>query len=582
MTDKRIIPTPAPSDLSTIKILTNGQEVTGEYHVVSVVVTKEINRIPHARLVFLDGDAASEDFAISNAEAFEPGKEIEILAGYHSDEETIFKGIVTRHAIKARHKKSSILEIECRDLASKMAITRNNGYYTDVTDAEIIEEIIGEFGLEADVEATEAQHREMVKFNVMDWDFVLARARANGLLVVTDDGKISVKAPDAEQAPILNLVYGSTLMAFEAEMDARSQLPQINTQAWDYADQEMIEEKSDPPSLPDQGNLDADTLAEVMGTSTFPLRHGGKRTDAELKTLADACLLQSRLSRIIGRLKCQGFAGVKPGHLVSLNGVGDRFNGTAFITAVRQVVRTDNWETELQFGLSPEWLTPRRDIVEPPAAGLVPGVNGLQIGVVTQLAEDPDGEDRVMVRMPMVDPEAEGIWCRVASLDAGENRGAFFRPEINDEVVLGFINDDPRDPVILGMFNSSAKPAPITASDDNHEKGFVTREGLKFIFNDEKKSITCETPNGNMMVLSDDGGTIVMADETGNKIEMSADGILIESAADITIKATGDINLQGLNLKLAADAEFKAEGAAGAEISTGAVAVLKGSLVKIN
>jgi Rhs element Vgr protein len=581
MTGERIIPTPAPSDLSTIKILTDGREITGEYHVVSVIVNKAINKIPYARMVILDGDASKEDFTISNSEDFVPGKQIEILAGYHSDEETIFKGIVTCHAIKARHKKSSILEIECRDAASKMAVARRNAYYTQASDSEIMEEIINDFGLSMEVEATNARHKEMVKFNTLDWDFLLSRARANGLLVITDDGKISVTAPDPGQEPILDLVYGSTMMEFEAQMDARTQYPQIDASAWDYADQEVIKEESDPPSLPDQGNLNADVLARVMALSTFPLHHAGNRTGSELKALADAYLLQSRLSRIVGRLKCQGFASVKPGHLVNLKGVGDRFNGAALITSVRQVIKVGNWETDMQFGLSPELFAPG-DIVEPLAAGLVPGVNGLQIGLVTQLEEDPDGEDRVLVRMPLVDPGAEGIWCRVASLDAGENRGAFFRPEIDDEVILGFINDDPRDPVILGMLNSSAKPAPITASDDNHEKGFVTREELKLIFDDDKKSVTCETPNGNKVVLSDDEGSIVIQDENGNKIEMSSDGILMESASDINIKAVGDVNIQGVNVKLTADAEFKAKGSAGAEVSTGAVAILKGSLVKIN
>jgi uncharacterized protein involved in type VI secretion and phage assembly len=149
-------------------------------------------------------------------------------------------------------------------------------------------------------------------------------------------------------------------------------------------------------------------------------------------------------------------------------------------------------------------------------------------------------------------------------------------------VVLGFLNDDPRDPVILGMFNSSAKPAPITASDDNHEKGFVTRSEIKMIFNDDKISLTVETPNGNKITLSDDEGSVVLIDENSNSITMSSDGISIESQSDINIKASGDLNLEGTNTSIKASAQYKAEGSAGAEMSTGATAILKGSLVQIN
>ncbi len=582
MTDERIVPTPASSDLSTFKVLTDDQEITGEYHVMSIVVTRAVNRIPFARLTLLDGDVAAEDFAISNSEDFVPGKTVEILAGYHSDEETIFRGVVTRHAIKARNKKPSLLEIECRDAAAKMTIARKCAYFSDATDSEIIEEIISEYGLEPDVETTEVQHKEMVKYNAVDWDFILSRAEANGLLVMVDDGKVSVKPPDTSQEPVLDLVYGSTMMEFEAEMDARNQLPPVKAKSWDFGEQDVLEEESESPSFQEHGNISGEDLSGVMELEDYPVRHTGRRPDAELKALADSYLARSRLSKIVGRLKCQGFAGVKPGALVNLNGVGDRFNGAAFVTSVRHVIGGGNWETDIQFGLSEELFARAGERTAPAAGGLLPAVSGLQIGIATQIGEDPDGEDRVLVRMPAVDPEAEGTWCRMASLDAGENRGAFFRPEIGDEVVLGFLNDDPRDPVILGMLNSSAKPAPIAASDDNHEKGFVTRGELKFIFNDDLKSITVETPNGNKAVLSDDEGGILFEDESGNKIQMSADGIVIESASDIQIKATGDVKIEGVNVKATADAEFKAEGSAGAEVSTGAVAVLKGSLVKIN
>ena len=210
-------------------------------------------------------------------------------------------------------------------------------------------------------------------------------------------------------------------------------------------------------------------------------------------------------------------------------------------------------------------------------------VNGLQVGIVTQLEADPDGEDRILVRFPIVDNEGQGIWARVATLDAGENRGSFFRPEIDDEVIVGFINGNPKDAIVLGMMNSSAKPAPITASDDNHEKGFVTRSEMKVIFNDDDISMTLETPNGNKMVISDADGGIKLEDENGNFIEMNSEGITIESATAINYKSGTDTTIEsGTNLDIKAGTQLKAEGAAGAEVSTGAIAILKGSLVQIN
>jgi uncharacterized protein involved in type VI secretion and phage assembly len=132
------------------------------------------------------------------------------------------------------------------------------------------------------------------------------------------------------------------------------------------------------------------------------------------------------------------------------------------------------------------------------------------------------------------------------------------------------------------MLHSSAKPSPITATDDNHEKGIITRSEMKVLFDDDKKIITIETPAGKIISLDEDEGAITIEDDNSNVITINSDGIAMESAGDISLKASGDVTIEGTNVSLTANAEFKAEGSAGAEMSTSAIAVLKGSLVQIN
>ena len=73
-----------------------------------------------------------------------------------------------------------------------------------------------------------------------------------------------------------------------------------------------------------------------------------------------------------------------------------------------------------------------------------------------------------------------------------------------------------------------------------------------------------------------------MTQKNSNIITMDDSGIAIESCSDFSIKATGDCNIDATNVNIKANAEFKAEGNAGAEVSTSAIAVIKGSLVQIN
>ena len=179
-------------------------------------------------------------------------------------------------------------------------------------------------------------------------------------------------------------------------------------------------------------------------------------------------------------------------------------------------------------------------------------VSGLQIGVVVS-NEDPDGEERVRVRMPLLSTDEDGTWARVASLDAGDERGFFFRPEIDDEVVLGFLNDDPREAVILGMLHSSAKAAPLKGSDDNDEKVYQSRSKMKLYFDDKNKVLQLETPAGNKITLSEQDKALKLQDQNGNKIEMTSDGIKIESVKALQLKG-------GTEMKMESGTAFTAKG----------------------
>lgn len=581
MSPSRTIQTSRSADLVTFKIRIDGTELPATVQVMNISVEKEINRIPTARLVFTDGDPSGQDFSLSSGEQFLPGKVLEIDAGYHSDEETIFKGIIVKHSLKIRSG-YSLLTVECKDKAVKLTAGRKSKYFLDSKDSDAFEEIIGAYGVAADVEASSFQHQKLVQYDCTDWDFLVTRAQANGKVVVVDDGKITVKAPDTDQSEVETVAFGATLLDFDAEMDARNQFSKVSSYTWSHANQELVEQEASGPNPTLNGNVTPDDLAAVVGLENLELKFGGTVGDQSVKDWANAKALFNQLAKTRGRVRFQGIPACKPNTTLKLEGVGDRFNGKIYISAVRHEITEGQWTIDAQFGINPEWFADTNKINDLPAAGLFGAVHGLQIAIVTQLESDPDGEDRVRIKCPMIDKDSEGIWARIASLDAGENRGAYFRPEIGDEVIVGFINDNPNEPVILGMLNSSAKPAPIKASDDNHEKGFVTRSEMKFIFNDDKKSVVLETPAGKKITVDEDAGIIQLEDENSNKLTMNSDGIKIESGKDIILKATGDVKTEGINIEMKAQASLKAEGSASAEVKASGTLTLKGALVQIN
>src|SRR5690606_38151275 len=582
MSNGRLLPNQSETGNISFSILVAGEEVPQTYEFLSITTHVELNRIPYAYLVLKDGETAIEDFEVSNEERFVPGSEVEIKMGYDGDNSSVFRGIIIKHGIKIKGNQPSVLELECRHKAIKMTVGRKNKCFLALQDHEIMEQLIRSYGLTPEVESTDVKHQELVQYYTTDWDFLVSRAEVNGKVVLCQDDKIVVKAPEFDGEATFGLKYGETLHEFEAEMDARHQYDAVQCSAWKFSSQEVLMEQGKFPANNGLGNISEKKLATVIGLPHLDFRHGGPLMDTELKSWGSAQLVKSHLAKVIARAKFWGVPTVKVGNLISLSGVGDRFNGKGYVTAVRQSQVDGEFYTDVQFGKSPEWFYQEFETQEKSASGLLPGISGLQIGKVSQLENDPEGEFRILVRFPMIDPQSTGVWARLATLDAGNERGFVFRPEIDDEVIVGFINDVPRQPVILGHRHSSANPSPLEAKDDNHEKGLVTRSKMRLHFDDDKKVMTFATPAGNKIMLNEDGKNMLLEDQNGNKITFDTNVITLESAKNIILKATGDIKAEGVNIEQKAQAQFKAEGGAGLEVSTSAIATVKGSLVKIN
>ncbi len=571
------------TDLVNFKILLNGNAISGEYRINSLEVNKFFNKISTAKIALADGDPSKQDFEISSGDdALTPGNEIEIQMGYQSQAKTIFKGIITSHSIRSAASKHSVLTIEAKDKAVKLTFGRNNRFFIEKTDSDVMESIAGETGIAKDIDTTSFQHMEMIQFNATNWDFLISRAEMSGMLVLTDDNKLVIKKPDTGQDPVMEITYGVNVLDFDSTLDVRSQLTDVKSYSWNYKDQKAEESADANVTYKECGNLSGNQLAEKMEIKERKMIHSGSLRDEEMAMWGKAKLLKSKMAKACGRIKVKGSSEVKPGHMIMLKGFSKRFNGNVLVTGIRHSYDKSIWETDIFFGLYEDWFYQQDDVIEKPAAGLIPGVNGLQIGVVMQLESDPDGEDRIKIQLPMVDGH-DGMWARVACLDAGNERGSFFRPELQDEVIVGFLNDDPRCAIVLGMLNSSAKPAPLKAADANPEKGFVTRSKLKFIFNDEKKIVKIETPSEKMIEINDDSDSITLSDQFQNKIVLNSDGVTIESGKDICLKAaTGNIQLEALNIESKANVKFSAQGNASAELQSSGQTVVKGSIVNIN
>lgn len=592
--------TPLVKDLETlsVEVRVGGRPIASTYQILDIDVRREINRVPIAQVILVDGDLAAATFKGSEADDFTPGKPVELRAGYGTSNTPIFVGIIVSQGVRVRPDGTSMLVLTCKDRAAKLALTRTSAQYVNKTDSDIIKGLIASAGLTADVDATTVQHPQLIQQYSSAWDFIVGRADANGLFVVVEDGTVRVRAPTFAK-PSLVVRYGESIGELEAQIDAGSQLPVITGRAWDPATQALVTASSSEPTVNEQGNISGQSLLDAFGLKACELQTFAAATPAALKAWANGRLLRSRLARIRGTVTCPGNATPKPGGTIELAGLGARFNGTAFLSSVEHHIEAGEWKTSVGFGLPPEPYSATTTAIESPgAAGLVPPARGLQIARVLQIHEDPDNQRRIKVLLPLVTGGAEGVWVRMLAPYATEQAGMYFMPEVNDEIVLGFLGDDPASAVMLGSLHSSKRAAPYTPDQPNTTKAIVSKSKLKVTFDDAKKIVTIETPGGHVITLSDDTKDITIVDSSKNEIAMSSAGIRLTSKSDIALSATGsvtiegktgvtitspaDVSASGLNVKIAAKVALSAQGQASAELSASGKATVRGALVMIN
>lgn len=145
-------------------------------------------------------------------------------------------------------------------------------------------------------------------------------------------------------------------------------------------------------------------------------------------------------------------------------------------------------------------------------------------GVVTgkvQEVRDPQAEGRVKVSFDWMGDGAQGYWAPVASIMGGGDRGAWYMPEVGDEVLVAFAQGDVDHPYVVGFLHNGEQRPPET---DPQVRMLRSVNGHEIAIRDPD-------------VVGGDTGGIVIKDAHGNQIELSNARITITSVAQIEITA---------------------------------------------
>ncbi|MBN1700205.1 MAG: rhs element Vgr protein [Spirochaetales bacterium] len=209
---------------------------------------------------------------------------------------------------------------------------------------------------------------------------------------------------------------------------------------------------------------------------------------------------------------------------------------------------------------------------------------GAVLGIVTD-NEDPDGLGRVKVKLPHIGDEVETDWIPVMTAYASPECGAFILPEIDDQVVIGFLGDCPDRPIVLGSIWSANRKPPETGENTASDLNSDGENNLKFI----------KSRSGHQIILDDKDGEekiqILAADGKTRFEFLSGDTTInIETDKDLRISASGKLGIEAeegeftfkKGLKIEADGLTAETKSKDIEIKASRNMTIKGSTVKIN
>ena len=586
---------------SQIKI--NGQLLDSNFEINKIVTFKEINKLSRARIQILGGDYTKNTFNESENKIFDPGNEVEIKFGYDQKLTVIFEGIILKHSISIKEgfikkKSKSLLVIDCVDKAVMLKNSFTTKVFREKADDQIINSLINNIpGLSCKIDSTNYQHSVLPKYNINDWNFILQRSKLNGLLVLNSNNKVVIKDPSVSNiSPKVTVNNGTGTINFEAHLDSNNQFNSITLGSQDtYNDETFLKVGTNQNGVVTNELNSAKEISKKSSPDDLEINIPYDVDSNELKVLADSLTKISRLQRISGSVKFKGVLDIDLDTVIALSGFGNRFDGNVYVSHVSHEIEEGKIFTEVEFGLREDFFN--QNVIFD-KKNLTNNISGLYIGQVIQIDNDPENQNRIKVQIPALNDVGDGIWAKLTHFYTGENNGIFFIPETGTQVVISFIANDSRNPVILGCLYTNSKKPYESINENNNLKCFMTKSNLKIEFKEDEKEISISTPSGNKIFLNEENKEISIQDQNNNSIKTSSSGIDIQSGKNINISSGGtikisakgkfnissnaDVDIKGLNISQKADAKLSANATSNLEFNSSGIAVLKGSIVQIN
>ncbi|MFN6486777.1 MULTISPECIES: VgrG-related protein [unclassified Nostoc] len=482
--------------------------------------------------------------------------------------EFLIEGEITAMEVNFNEKSEADIIVRGYDISHRLHRGRYNRSFLNKTDSDIVKQIVKEVGINpGNIDATGEVHKYVFQENQTNMEFLRERAARIGFELFITEEKLNFCKPKTQVS--LSLKWLVDINKFSTRVTSAEQISSVEVRAWDYTQKKLISGTAKKEKqITETGNRLGSSSSNAFSNLKSPKMIVVDKPVASKKqadTMAQALCDELGGEFVYADAKAEGNPEIRPGRVINLQDMGDRYSGKYYVTETRHFFSQRVYETYfsvrgLRSGSLFTTLSPEKRLQ--PSETLL-------VGIVTD-NKDPEAWGRVKVKFPTLTEEHTSDWARVVAVGAGKNRGFDCLPEVNDEVLVGFEHGDIHRPYVIGgVWNG--KDAPPEKVRDSVTSGvrlrtIKTRVGhtLQFIEEDKgtsKKGIRVETEYGHKIYLNDSQRCIEIETKGGHRIKMD------DMAKSVSVKSTGNMSL---------------DAAGNIDISANGTITVKGALIRLN
>jgi len=559
--------------VSGLDILIAGAPVSPEIRQAIVEVrVQDVLSLPCSATIRI----TDKDVKLIDNQTLAIGKELEIKVGAIDDRATksIFKGEIV--ALEPEFSETKVeMIVRAYDKSHRLQRGRAVSTYQQVTASDIVTKLCQEAGLSGQTDATSVQYPFFMRKGETPRELIARFEREYNYRFWLEDGSYKFKKAEIPSST-LSLKIRENLMAFRPRASAAEVSSEVTVKGWNPKQKQAVVGVGSSPQM-----------SSTIGAEITPAKARSAFNDAKVFTSSRVVDTQSEATALAKALAARkadsmieaegttfGNPTLRAGTKVKIEGVGTRFGGEYVVSSATHVYNSKTgYKTHFRVsGASTRGLL---DLVRPPERR--EWSQNLVVGVVTNV-NDPDGLGRVKVKFPQLPQDngndVESDWARIATLAASLNRGALMLPEVNDEVVVGFENGDPRRPFVLGaVFNGRDKPNAELLQDKDGSFAVVSN---KKAFMHSKEDMTFKSDKAMLIEVTKDQTTKVQGKVEQN-ISQSAK---LKAGSSYEVEAGSSMTLKGVSLTVEASASLTLKGAT-VDVQASGPLNLKGAIINI-